>query len=112
MKTLIYGASDDLIEISGSISDEHGCYDFAQNGVSIKCSDGTLAIIKYDGDWHITIKIKGDAFCKLILGSEDGEVEHTDIDCVKENVSAYSDCLIFDQPLEWIKLGNKKYKPQ
>jgi hypothetical protein len=51
MKTKIYGASDDLIEIEGAINDEVGHYDATR--LLIKASDGTIARITYDGEWKI-----------------------------------------------------------
>lgn len=109
MKTIIYGASDDLIEIAGAWVDEHGCYNVAPEGLSIKCSDGTTAKIQYDGNWNITLKDKGPLFEKLVLGNP-AEDPHTDPDCKAEQVSAYSDALIFRDALSWVKIGRTTFK--
>jgi len=49
MSTIIYGASDDLIEAEGDVKGEVGHYgsDNDKHGVLLICSDGTLLEIKY-----------------------------------------------------------------
>lgn len=105
MKTKIYGASDDLIEIEGAINDELGCY--YKKRTHITCSDGTQAVISYDGNWNIKVKETGILFDKIIT-SNPNEEPHTDIDA--KECSAYSDVLVLKDGVEWIKLGNKTYK--
>lgn len=59
----ITGASDDLIEVDGEISEEFNCYDpaFHNKPVYMAISDGTLLKITYDefGIWRITIVVIG-----------------------------------------------------
>ena len=105
MKTKIYGASDDLIEIEGAVEDEIGCY--FKPKANITCSDGTTGNIAYDGNWNIIIKEKGSLFEKLVLGNP-AEEPHTDEDC--KGLSAYSDVLVLKEGIEWIKIGRKTFK--
>lgn len=105
MKTKIYGASDDLIEVEGEIEGEIDCFNSTNR--SIKCSDGTEAKIKYDGNWNITVINTGSSFNKIILGDPE-EKPHTDADC--KNCSPYSDVLVLDGGIEWIKIGRKTLK--
>lgn len=105
MKTKVYGASDDLIEIEGNVSDEIGCYNNTTK--RIQGSDGTVAKIEYDGNWHISIKETGLLFEKIVLGNP-AEEPHTDIDAIE--CSPYSDVLVFKEGIEWVKIGLKKIK--
>ena len=52
----IYGASDDLIEVEGQLSEEFDVDCLATTFVGI--SDGTLLRISYDGMWHINVARK------------------------------------------------------
>lgn len=102
-KVYIYGASDDLIEIDGAIRDEYGCYD---RDVKLKCSDGTEGVISYDGDWHIKLSNRGDLFNRIEEtvgddGEKDGELS---------SFTSYSDILVLDEGVEWVKLDKTKYR--
>lgn len=107
MKTKIYGASDDLIEIEGAINDEHGCYDH-KRPIKISVSDGTIATIFYDGNWGISVKQVGSLFKKIVTGNP-AEDPHTDEDC--KDCSPYSDVLVFNDGVEWVRISSKTYKP-
>ena len=104
MKTKISGASDDLIEISGEIEEEHG----ANYGISarVQCSDGTSFLIGYDGTWDVTSLIEGKLFIKVVKAVED-ESRHLDEDAM--GCCSYSDVLVLDEGIEWVKIGKKKY---
>lgn len=101
--TKIYGASDDLIEIDGDISDEFGCYNGRKK--TIETSLGTKAKIHYgdEGCWKIELISKGSDFIELIETTGDGH-KHTEKNAL--NCTGYSDVLVLDYP-EWIKVGNK-----
>ena len=72
METVIYGASDDLLEISGKYSEEFGV-DFSEKSF-VAVSDGTLLEVEYDGEWKIRAKVKGTAFVRIEPSvGEDGE---------------------------------------
>ena len=108
MKTKIYGASDDLIEIDGEITDEVGCYGHIRP-INISASDGTIATIVYDGEWKIKVKTKGTKFLKIVDSvGDDFDIDHTDDDA--KGCTSYSDVLVFDSAIEWIKIGRKTIK--
>ena len=61
--TVIYGASDDLIEIEGAINEEFP----TDKEDTVVCSDGTMAEIVFDskGRWKCLLKNKGPLFQKI-----------------------------------------------
>lgn len=114
MKTILYGASDDLIEIDGAISDEIGAFDVKKR---FEASDGTKGTIQYapshDAVWHIEVKNEGNLFSRIVRGDEESEPNHhgdPEIESICKSVPAYSDVLIFKEGIEWIKVGGKKFK--
>lgn len=106
MKTKIYGASDDLIEIEGAISDEHDAYNFSG---TVTASDGTTAKLKYndDGQWEFTVTKEGSKFLGLVKSVGD-DAKHIFPDAV--GCSSYSDVLILDEGIKWVKIGRKTFK--
>jgi hypothetical protein len=60
MAVEVYGASDDLIEIDGDISEEFGAYD-ETDGTYLGFSDGTVLHILFDQDgvWRIKPIVHG-----------------------------------------------------
>jgi hypothetical protein len=76
--TIIYGSSDDLVEIEGQIEGEYGNYTLAKRGIPFECSDETKGVILYDGDWKITVEKEGSLFQELRPNvGENGN--HTDL---------------------------------
>jgi len=67
--TVITGASDDLLEISGELEEEFNAYE-CSNG-TMTFSDGTLLTVIYDenGIWRFIPIYKGNLFEKEIVGS-------------------------------------------
>jgi len=104
MKVRVYGASDDLIEIDGAISDETYCYNDIK---SIEASDGTKGKIWYnnDGVWQISISKIGKDYVGLIAAVSDDN-EHTDKEAI--GCTSYSDVAIWDG-IDWIKIGRKTF---
>ncbi len=89
--TEIYGASDDLIEIEGGLSGEHGCYNTSEESpVAMFLSDGTVLAIHYadPGVWKIAVREKGSLFESLKI--------ETDPDAKR-----YSDTAVFGPGLKW-----------
>lgn len=62
-ETAIYGASDDLIEIEGVISEEFNHYD--ESPALLAFSDGTLLEIEYDDDGIWRIRPLATGSCKF-----------------------------------------------
>lgn len=107
MFTRIYGASDDLIEIDGQISDEVDAYSASDEPVKFKTSLGTKGTISYDGDWKITIKEEGPDFVRVVESVGDDN-DHTEENT--NDIPSYSDVLILNGDLDWVKVNGKKYK--
>lgn len=77
MKTItIYGASDDLLEIEGDISEEFGCYDIEEGVVAV--SDGTLLSVRYDGCWRINRLAVGSATYEHVPAGPMDSDSHSD----------------------------------
>lgn len=70
-KTVIYGASDDLLEIEGQLSEELNPSSDKKNLLAL--SDGTLLEIWYDDDgiWRIRSLAKGACEQRFTQGSVD-----------------------------------------
>jgi hypothetical protein len=94
--TIVYGYSDDLVEIEGDLDDEIGAYD---QDIVITASDGTVLFVHYGkpdgGIWAIAAFRVGDKF----LGIDE---------CHDENADRYSDVARFADGLEWIVGGEKQ----
>jgi len=67
----ITGASDDLIEIEGSITEEFNSYDCKDGRLAL--SDGTLLKVQYDGIWRFSILSKGTEFVELVSGDYEAD---------------------------------------
>jgi hypothetical protein len=77
MKVTIYGASDDLIEVTGDISEEFPLNN-SREGDLLAFSDGTLLRIAYtDGVWRITPLVRGTATL-TVYQWVDGDEGHSD----------------------------------
>ena len=78
MSTIVYGASDDLIEIDGDISEEFSSYDEDGDGALLAFSTGTVLRVKYDknGVWRIT-PVVGPP-CTIVQAPEDDEDNYSD----------------------------------
>ena len=96
MSTLVYGASDDLIELEGDLSEEFSAYDF--NG-HLALSNGVLLSVRYSdgGYWRIAV-VRGHEWVTIIPASaQDGRDE--------EGYPAYSDRAVVEGPtLTWAVL--------
>lgn len=105
MQTKIYGYSDDLVEIEGAINDEWGCFHH-KKPIPIEVSDGTKATIFYDGEWKINVPFAGSKYVEKIDSVGDDN-EHTG---KADGCTSYSDVLIFEDGIEWVKVGSKTFK--
>jgi hypothetical protein len=111
MDTIVYGASDDLVEIDGEINDETDSYNSKSK---ITGSDGTIAWIEYEDGWRINVEKEGHLFDRVQCGlGGDAEGHHADVRVCQtcKTVPVYSDVLIFMPGLEWIKINSTKFKP-
>lgn len=102
--TLIYGASDDLIEIEGQIEGEYDNYTLAKRGIPFECSDETKGVITYDGDWVIKVDNEGSLFQELRPNVGDSG-KHKDL---AFKCTSYSDVLILNEGILWVKINGRK----
>lgn len=94
----LFGASDDLVLLEGSIDEELEAYN---EEASFSFSDGTLGSIKYDGTWCIEILHKGEEFETLIPSSAEAGIRSDGTPC-------YSDVLIMNNvSYILIRIGDK-----
>jgi hypothetical protein len=102
--TLIYGSSDDLVEIEGQVQGEYENYTLAKRGISFECSDETKGVILYNGDWKITVEKEGSLFQELRPNVGDNG-KHTDL---AFKCTSYSDVLILKDGILWVKMNGRK----
>ncbi len=78
----ICGASDDLIEVDGDLSEEFVYLDYAESktGDLLGFSDGTLLRIRHDeeGIWRITPVVRGSATLTIHQAAAGDDDEYTD----------------------------------
>lgn len=94
----IYGASDDLIEIEGDISEEFPYYDGGANLLAF--SDGTVLRAKYDSDgiWRFTSLFDGKArLVRIVQTYDDPDEGYSD------QVYLYDEEL--ETPIQWVVQG-------
>ena len=105
---MVYGASDDLIEIEGDISEEFCHPSMSDDGAKwwLGFSDGTVLAVHYDGQWRFPIVAKGSA---AVSRDETTEEEGNRPD----GKPAYSDVVTLDGDVRWALLGSdfEKAKP-
>ena len=90
MATELYGASDDLIELDGDLSEE---FSGGEKPCLLIFSDGTVLSIKYGKEhlavWAITVIEEGDLFKSIVH-------------CTNEDAERYSDTVNFKDGLDWV----------
>lgn len=102
--TKLFGYSDDLIEVEGRLNEEINHY--SERAKGFEFSDGTKGKIKYDdgGIWRIEVSHIGGAMMRIVK-SEGDDFKHIDNDA--KDCSGYSDVLIMDDTIDWVKIGRK-----
>jgi hypothetical protein len=101
MKVIVYGASDDLIEIDGDLNDEVAYTGDEDEGILVAFSDGTVLRITYgandEGFWRISRIVAGSA----AYDHKPGEDERED----------YSDRVTLEGDFKWAVCGNTLVRP-
>jgi hypothetical protein len=97
MTTFLYGASDDLIEIEGDITEE--LYPNANEWTYVGFSNGLLAKIQYNGDWIIRV-VHAPKNVEYDLVTQDLADEAT-----QENFNDYTDVLHISTKIDWVVTG-------
>ena len=101
-RTVIYGASDDLIEIDGTeIREEFSAYDDPERYVGL--SNGVLLAIHYDSDSYWRIRpVRGNKLVTLIPApGEDSDTPRRD----EDGCPPYSDKAVIDGEVTWVSYG-------
>jgi hypothetical protein len=98
-RVVVYGASDDLIELEGDFYEEFSPgFDEAKEGVYLAFSDGTVLKVHYDGQWTFKRHAIGTAaFTKDDATGDDGKRP--------DGKPAYSDVVTLDGDLRWAVYG-------
>jgi hypothetical protein len=78
MEIVVYGASDDLIELDGGITEEFIYRD--DDGDLVAFSDGTVLCIVYSsaGVWRITPVVHGSAEVEIVQAPEEDDTNYSD----------------------------------
>lgn len=99
---MISGASDDLIEIDGAVCDE------TEGGekTTFSASDGTKGTISYNGNWEIDVTEKGSKYLEQVPAVGDDNIHEEPY----HRYPSYSDILVLDDGIEWVKVGRKTFK--
>lgn len=95
-KVIVFGHSDDLLELEGDICEEIGCYETA---VDLLFSDGTMLEAKYskDGVWEIRIVERGTS--KITFEPNQGSDSNN-----------YSDKVTLEGNIDWVYHVQEKQK--
>lgn len=98
-KITITGASDDLIEIDGDISEEFMYYPDDEKNCYLAVSDGTLITVRYDEDgiWRFDVIVRGAAR----VGKVTGDVTQDTNDVIDLE-------LIVGGQFNWVIIGGEK----
>jgi hypothetical protein len=97
VKLVIYGASDDLIEVEGDFTDEIGAYGCGETEPAyLAISDGTLLSVEYGdgGVWRFTLVRQGRANMVKEEAPQDDENNYSDRITLTD-----------PQPFEWVLFG-------
>ena len=101
MSITVYGASDDLIEVEGDLSEEWSPLSdgASDDGGLLAFSDGTVLRVAYtdDGVWRVTPLSRGSATM-------------TKTEAVDADDDNYSDRVTLDGDIRWVVFGSE-YKP-
>lgn len=100
-RVIVYGASDDLIEVEGDLYEEFGSYD--AEGDVLKFSDGTRIGVTYDqeGQWRLKLLEVSLLTDATHIPSREEDEGHAGRD--EDGCPDYSDKVILEGPLEWVK---------
>lgn len=105
MRTVIYGASDDLIEVAGDLSEEFTAnYD---KPTAVRLSNGVTLTFEYtdDGVWRIE-QAAGPIAAVEIFGERGEDTPGPRDD--EDGCPNYSMKAVVDEPLSWIRCGDQK----
>lgn len=95
MTITIYGASDDLIEVRGDLSEEFttDVFSHGYEGDLLAFSDGTVLRITYGEAWRIVPVHRGTAELAIVQTTESDD--------------GYSDEATLEGPIQWVVAGKR-----
>lgn len=98
-ETVLYGASDDLFEISGDYSEEMNPPDAPFH---VAVSDGSLLEVKYDdlGEWKIQAVVRGKGLERIIPSVGEDKKHEGDY----EKYTSYSDLAVFRGEIRFVAI--------
>jgi hypothetical protein len=101
---IVYGASDDLVEVEGDVREEFNPkHDDKPSYLAV--SDGTVLRITYDGQWHISRVAEGAAeYAHDAATAEDGDPREDGSPCYSDRVTLTG---AGDLPLAWVVFGDR-----
>jgi hypothetical protein len=100
MCTLVYGASDNLIEVEGELFSGEINYPMkSDDHVTLVFSDGTILKLSFEDVWEIQMVHRGNLFNRIDKYSEDEDY-------------IYSDKAYFNNDLKWTYCCNTEKKIQ
>lgn len=100
-KVIINGASDDLIEVGGDISEEFAVYGETEDGVLVAFSNGTVLRVVYAaaGVWRITPVVTGAGSLSIAPAPEGDEENYSDV------------AALTGVDIKWVVCGNQIAHP-
>lgn len=94
---VVYGASDDLVEVEGPIREEFNAYD---TPVVVEFSNGVRLQVDYHGRWEITtVDVPDGVSVQIAKSTADDDPD----DHPRDAPPAYSDVATFPGPIEWVR---------
>ncbi len=112
-KVYIYGASDDLVELEGDVSEELSPN--YEKPLYLLFSTGTQVKIEYadDGVWRTEVVDEGGANCTVKPGQSDDSEEEMDARPECASVPPYSDLCVIEstRKIKLVRHGSKELKP-
>lgn len=107
MTVYVYGASDDLIEIEGSLVEEFNYPGLVGDPpYYLAFSDGTLLKITYDGEWNIKV-VEGQAYVYPVNHRDDSRRLVADW---PDEIPDYSDVAVLHSDVTWVVGGTDVVK--
>lgn len=96
MATTLYGASDDLIELDGDVSEEFDAYRAEADGTLVTFSNGVVLRITYnhDGIWRIVPVVNPEGSTLTIEQAPENDDDN------------YSDRATIEMPIRWAVCRN------
>jgi hypothetical protein len=101
---LIYGASDDLIELAGDISEEFNVD--SEEDLYVGCSDGTLLSCQYasGGQWKFTVLGVPRKTVRIWPAPGEGKKHERDNAL---RIPGYSDLVEIGSPVSWVMVTSE-----